>query len=146
MFAIRKYVCCTLFGLAAASIASADTVQTGHPNDTDCMAYSQAKLRACFEKQHRASFLALERAQGKARRALSAWDEDDKYIQTAQSRFDAANKAFVHYRETQCAFNAALGGGAVGSATQSRRLACEAKLNFIRIEQLKSAIANLPRE
>lgn len=146
MFAIRKYVCCAWLCMTATSTTSADVARTEQEIDDECSVYSQAELRICLEKQSRVIFSALERAQDKMRRSLATWDEDDKYIKMAQSRLEAANKAFGQYRETQCAFDAALGGGAVGGTIQSRRLVCEARLNLLQTQHIEKAIANLPRK
>ena len=75
---------------------------------------------------------------------LGKWDEDAKYVSSAKTKLQLSNKAFERYREAQCAVSASLGGGAIGHASDMRRLACLTELNDRRAEQLRAAFSDLP--
>jgi len=72
------------------------------------------------------------------RKDFFKWKEDKKYVDLAKMRFAASRKAFIEYRDKQCAFAASLGGGAIGHALETRRLACMTELNNRRAEQLRN--------
>jgi len=101
-------------------------------------------MRDCVEKRFQESEKALKQAEAEAFAALSRWDEDSKYAKLANRRLKAANTVFTRYRDSQCAFAASLGGGAIGSALETGRLACASELNDQRARQLKRAVADLP--
>jgi len=109
-----------------------------------CSAYSQAGMRECLEKKVDDSRNALKRAEDQVASTLSNWDDDPKYVNLARARFAASARAFTKYRQEQCAFAAALGGGAIGNALDIMRLACIAELNGRRAVQLSHAVADLP--
>lgn len=109
----------------------------------ECGAYSQAGMRECLERQVATSEQAIKEAEGTLKTALSRWDEDKKYVDLAQSRLAIASQVFKKNREAQCAFAAALGGGAVGNALDLKQLACMAELNYTRARQLESAAIEL---
>lgn len=109
-----------------------------------CSDGSQADMRACLAKKAADSATNLKQAEGKALAALGKWDEDAKYVSAAKARLDASGKAFAKYRDAQCAFNTALGGGAIGNALDMRRFACVYELNARRAEQLLGGVADLP--
>jgi len=75
---------------------------------------------------------------------LTKWDEDPKYSSQAKAKLIASNKAFGQYRDAQCAFASALGGGAIGNALEMGRLACVAELNGRRAFQLRDLVSDLP--
>lgn len=75
---------------------------------------------------------------------LSKWDEDTRYISVARARLRASNEVFRRYREEQCAFAAALGGGAIGNGLDMLRLACFYELDLTRAKQLESDATTLP--
>ncbi len=110
----------------------------------ECSAFSQAGMRDCLAKKAQDSQKALQQSEEKAASILSQWDEDDRYINQAKAKLAKSNKAFVKYREAQCAFASSLGGGAIGNALEMRRLACVAELNDRRAEQLRDAVSDLP--
>lgn len=110
----------------------------------ECKVFSQASLRECLTRKSRESTNALKVVDEKTIIALTRWDEDEKYISSAKERLAASTKAFAQYRQAQCAFAASLGGGAIGSALELRRLACIADLNNERAASLLSTVAGLP--
>lgn len=110
----------------------------------ECSAYSQAGMRDCLAQKARSSEQALKEAEKIVTAVLSKWDEDEKYVALAKTRFDASRKAFAEYRQAQCVFAASLAGGAIGGARDMGRLACLAELNGRRAEQLRNAVADLP--
>ncbi|KVH08011.1 MULTISPECIES: lysozyme inhibitor LprI family protein [Burkholderia] len=101
-------------------------------------------VRECLQRKQEDSEVELRRAEEKVRNAFAKWDEDSKFISLATTRLAASKKAFVKYREAQCAFASALGGGAIGNALEMRRLACVAELNNRRAAQLRDAVSDLP--
>ena len=110
----------------------------------ECSALSQAGMRDCLAKKAKDSQEALRQAEEKVASTLSKWDEDHKYINQARVKFAASNKDFAKYRDAQCAFASALGGGAIGNALNMQRLACVSELNNRRAEQLRDAVSDLP--
>jgi C4-dicarboxylate-specific signal transduction histidine kinase len=133
-----------LAGLVLACDAWAGTVQDERAAREECSAYSEAGMRECLAKKASASSAALKQAEDKVRNTLAKWDEDAKYVSLARSKLEASTKEFTKYRQAHCAFNASLGGGAIGNALEMMRLACVFELNIRRAEQLKSAIVDLP--
>jgi uncharacterized protein YecT (DUF1311 family) len=111
----------------------------------ECGALSQAGMRACLARKSAESQGALKRVESDLVSALAIWDEDAKYARLAKERLAASSRAFEQYRETQCAFASSLGGGAIGSALDMRRLTCAIELNDARTRLLSSDIAGLPR-
>lgn len=109
----------------------------------ECSAFSQAGMRECLAKHVTSSEQALKAAEGKLKAALSRWDEERRYVGVAGAKYSASVHAFERGRDAQCAFAAALGGGAVGNALEIRRLACVAASNYLRASQLESSVAGL---
>jgi len=109
-----------------------------------CSDGSQADMRACLARRAADSATDLKQAEEKALAALGKWDEDAKYVAAAKAKLDASGKAFAKYREAQCAFNTALGGGAIGNALDMRRFACLYEMNARRAGQLLGAMMDLP--
>lgn len=109
-----------------------------------CGAYSAAGMRECLTKKSHESTTALRRAEEQAIAALSKWDEDAKYVNLAKEKLGASSKAYAHYRDAQCAFASALGGGAIGNALELRRLSCLVGLNAGRTMQLHTDSSALP--
>lgn len=136
--------------LALPAQLSADTtsgrrVQDERAAREECSAYSQAGMRECLAKKAHNSEGALRQVEEKTISALSEWDEDAKYIALSKEKLRAANAAFAHYREAQCAFAASLGGGAIGNALEIGRLACVVELNNRRVEQLRNVIEDFEK-
>ncbi|MDR2207764.1 MAG: DUF1311 domain-containing protein [Azoarcus sp.] len=126
------------------SIAASNTpVQSERELRNEC-SYEISGVRECLQQKQQASDAELKRAEEKVRSALAQWDEDAKYIKLAESRLAASKKAFVKYRDEQCAFHSSLGGGAIGNALEMQRLACVAELNNRRAKQLQDAVSDLP--
>jgi uncharacterized protein YecT (DUF1311 family) len=109
-----------------------------------CSAYSEAGMRDCLAAKARESYNALVQVENQLRAALSRWDEDAKHIRLAQAKLAASDKAFIQYRDAQCAFAASLGGGAIGNALEMRRFACIAELNHRRAKLLHDALSGFP--
>jgi hypothetical protein len=109
-----------------------------------CGEFSQAGMRDCLVGKVDESRKVLKVAEAEASGRIAGWDEDPKYVNLAKVRLAASAKAFTAYRKEQCAFAAALGGGAIGNALEIRRLACEAELNHWRADQLQRALIDLP--
>ncbi|MDP3671415.1 MAG: lysozyme inhibitor LprI family protein [Telluria sp.] len=109
-----------------------------------CGALSQAGMRACLEGKSQESATALKQAENKAVDTLSKWDEDAKYIFLAKQRLTASSKAYEQYREAQCAFASSIGGGAIASALELRRLACLIGLNTRRTAHIRAMVSSLP--
>ncbi len=106
--------------------------------------YAKSGIRGCLEEKAKASETALRQEEDNVRTSLAKWDEDAKYINLAKTRFDASSKEFAKYRKAQCEFAGSLGGGAIGNALETMRLACVFELNAARTEQLKRAVSELP--
>jgi hypothetical protein len=116
------------------------------PNPEDgCGALSQAGMRGCLTKKAADSQAWLKRAEHEAAAGLSGWDDDVRYVKRAKEKLAHASREFERYRETQCAFASALGGGAIAGALELRRLACTIDLNEARARSLGDSIATLPR-
>lgn len=110
----------------------------------ECSAFSQAGMKDCLGKNAKNSRKALRLAEEKVARTLSEWNEDQKYINQAEFKLEASNRDFVKYRDAQCGFASSLGGGAIGTALDMRRLACVSELNNRRAGQLHDAVSDLP--
>ncbi|WP_454725042.1 MULTISPECIES: lysozyme inhibitor LprI family protein [Cupriavidus] len=109
-----------------------------------CGTGSQADMRDCLAGKAHASEHALKQAEQRAVAALAAWDEDAKYATAAVRALRASGAAFARYRDAQCEFATALGGGAAGNTREILGLACVAALNAQRARQLGDAVADLP--
>lgn len=127
---------------AGAAPGGGVTVRTERDMRAEC-GFASEGLRECVERKARASAVELKEAQIAALAAVSGWTEDQRYVVAASSKLASAEQAFARYRTAQCGFAYALGGGAIGSALDVRRLACEAEQNFIRAAQLRSAALDL---
>lgn len=144
MRTMSRYLSILALALVANCSAWADGVQDKQSAREECSAYSAAGMRDCLEKKAGASGVALRKAENIVRKALDKWDEDMQYVNIAKSKFEASSKEFLHYRDTYCAFNASLGGGAIGNALEIRRLACVVELNVSRTQQIENAVSDLP--
>jgi hypothetical protein len=111
----------------------------------ECGAMSQAGMRECLVRKAADSQTLLKRAEDSVVAALGQWDEDARYANLAKKRLDTSNKTFEQYRGAQCALASSLGGGAIASALELRRLACTVELNKERAASLENSIAALPR-
>ncbi|MES2741150.1 MAG: lysozyme inhibitor LprI family protein [Pseudomonadota bacterium] len=106
----------------------------------ECSTGSQAGIRDCLAKKVEESQKGLRRSEANLSNVLSKWDEDDKYIILAKDKLDKSSKEFIKYRQSQCEFSSALGGGAAGNTYEIRRLACVAELNSKRSKQLRDFV------
>jgi hypothetical protein len=109
-----------------------------------CSGSSEAGIRECLLKKSDESERALKQAIDKASIKLSKWDEDPQYVVAAQETLKASEQAFEQYREAQCQYAWALGGGAIGNALEVRRLACVVELNARQVQLIASSISSLP--
>jgi hypothetical protein len=109
-----------------------------------CGANSQAGMRDCLTHVVAGSASSLAQAEEKMAVGLKRWDEDGRFVALAAKRLLVSKKVLVEYRDAQCAFAAALGGGAVPNALELRRLACVYALNRERIAQLTRLADDLP--
>jgi len=96
-----------------------------------------------LEQKAKISERALTQAEEKLNAAFATWDVDAKYVTLSKSNFSDSTKIFSNYRKAQCELSASLGGAAIGTALQLRRLACIAELNNRRAAQLRGAAADL---
>lgn len=131
MRVIFSAVIAAFLELSSAAIAS-ERVETDA-----CSEYSQAEMRQCLKSKANESDAALKHAQQSTRDAISRWDEEPQYVALAIKRFDESTVAFEQLRLKRCAFEASLGGGAIGAALETRRLKCFVKLNRIHLEWLR---------
>jgi len=132
------------YSLLTSMSAHAASPQNERTIREQCSDASEAGMHDCLEKKARESETALKDAERKTNDALGKWDEDAKYVSSAKTKLQLSNKAFERYREAQCAVSASLGGGAIGHASDMRRLACLTELNDRRAEQLRAAFSDLP--
>ena len=109
-----------------------------------CGVFPQAEMRVCLEKKSAESGEALRHAEKQAFSVLSRWNEDVKFIILAKAKLKASSKAYEQYRDAQCSFVSALGGGAIGNALELRRFSCIIDLNLQRARQLDTETAALP--
>ncbi|MDR5779431.1 DUF1311 domain-containing protein [Caballeronia sp. LZ065] len=126
------------------SSAPLAAVESEHESRLACSEFSQAGLRDCLAAKASESESKLEHAERDAAVTLSRWDEDDRYVRSAQNNLVQANRAFRHYRATQCGLIASLTGGAAGNAHDIGQLACAASLNTARADDLRNATSSLP--
>jgi hypothetical protein len=131
-----------ILALPAVSRSASCTLDESALRD-ECGAYSQAGMRECLVKHVATSEQAIKEAEDRMKAALSRWDEDKKYVDVAKSRLVTASRVFNKNREAQCAFAAALGGGAIGNALEIKRLACVAELNYARARQVEAIAVEL---
>lgn len=116
-------------GLSAAGPAFArDKVEPPSALE-QCSEGSQAEMRVCLMGQAQQSEAALRKAESSVLTAISKWDEDEKYITHAKDQLRLSKKRFAEYRDAHCAFHISLGGGAIMSGLEQRRLACISDLN-----------------
>ncbi|MDR5820188.1 lysozyme inhibitor LprI family protein [Caballeronia sp. LZ043] len=126
------------------STAPLAAVESDHDLRLACSDASQAGMRDCLTAKAAESESKLANAERDAARALSRWDEDDRYIRTAQENLARANRAFRQYRTAQCGLIASLSGGAAGNAHDIGQLSCVASLNTARADDLRHTISRLP--
>lgn len=144
MCTVKAALTCLFTALSLASAWAEDAAQSARAALDECSSHPQAGMRECMAKKVSASNVALKQAEDQARSALAKWDEDAKYVKLAVARLNASSREFSRYREATCAFEASLGGGAIGSALEVRRMTCILDLNLRRAEQLGSAASELP--
>lgn len=109
-----------------------------------CSYDSQAGMHDCLAENVRESSRVLASAEKKLASALARWDERPKFVRKAGRQFISANAAYLTYRDAQCTFAYALGGGAIGNALELRSLACVYGLNMERAGQLTHLASTLP--
>lgn len=105
---------------------------------------SQVDMHDCLQKKSRDSEAALLSAERKVQAALAKWDEDVRFRDVARANLSASRRAFLKYRNAQCTFRTALGGGAIGNGLDMLRYVCIYEMDMRRARQLQEAVAVLP--
>lgn len=139
MRAIKRFDWALVLSLLVGTMAVAQ-----QPTVEDCDALSQAQRLGCLGRRVAASQEKLRQAEIVVVNRITHWDEDDRQVRQAGARLAAAKREFAKFRELHCEFVASLGGGAIGSAIEARRLICVADLNTARAASLRDAVAELP--
>jgi uncharacterized protein YecT (DUF1311 family) len=120
--------------------------QTRDTNISDlCTEFSQAEMRTCLQEEVRKSTAALGRGNLQMTQALNAWDETPRYRTAALTALRRSESAFVAYRKSHCAFDASLGGGAIGTALDSRSMRCIIQFNLERVGWLDAKAKAIPK-
>lgn len=142
-----------IFVIAATAVilSNAYGANQKHPDPVEdvlekCSYESQAGMRDCLTKNVSESSRVLISAEKKLVLALKQWNEQPKFVSKASDQLISSNDAYLKYRDAQCAFASALGGGAIGNALELRRLACIFGLNMERAEHLIHLASSLPRK
>ncbi|MDR3157887.1 MAG: DUF1311 domain-containing protein [Zoogloeaceae bacterium] len=105
--------------------------------------FSMIAVGECIERKAQASETALKEAEKKLRAALDKWIEDERFIRLAKTKLTASSKAFLRYREAQCAFARSLHGSAISHGML--RNACIAEQNNRRAAQIVAYAAGVPQ-
>lgn len=148
---MRLKTMCVLAGALSLSNAHAHAVDRKKPDLVEevleeCSHDSQAGMHDCLSKNVRESLKALASAEKKLAAAINRWDEQPKFVAKARAQLISSNAAYLNYRDAQCTFAYALGGGAIGNALELRSLACTFGLNTERATQLTRLASTLPRK
>lgn len=98
---------------------------------------SQAEISSCVVAQARILDLALDKALGFAKDAAKELDAVTER-EAAMPALNAAQGAWLSYRDTHCAYKAALLGGGSGSGIAEGT--CRVGMTRQRIEQLMKAL------
>ena len=101
-------------------------------------------INECLAAKVEASKAELRDARRFAIQRLESWDEDARYRRLAISRLRATEAPFERHRKAHCDSAASMGGGAIGHAMDTRRLACVADLNHRQAELLRGLVAARP--
>jgi len=109
----------------------------------DCEGYSQADRLVCLRHAATASEGELAQARKALLTAIAQWDESAKYQAIARRQLSAADRAFAAHRVAHCDLHKSLGGGAIGSGLEMRRLVCVAATNAARTAQLRQMAERL---
>lgn len=107
---------------------------------------TQANMRRCLASAAAESAADLAQAEREAVAAIARWDEDARYRLAASAALRQSQRSFEQDRAVQCAFAAALGGGAIGNALALRRFACMTDLNRMRAAWLRRQGRALPAQ
>ena len=141
------------FFIAATAVilSNAYGANQNHPDPVEdvlekCAYESQAGMRDCLARSVSESSRVLISAEKKLVSALKQWDEQPKFVSKARDRLISSDDAYLKYRDAQCAFASALGGGAIGNALELRRLACIFGLNTERAAHLTRLASSLSRK
>jgi hypothetical protein len=130
--------------IVAFTLPTATVAQGTNISDL-CTEFSQAEMRPCLQEEVRKSFAALGRSNLNMTQALSAWDETSRYRNAAIAALRRSETAFSAYRKSLCAFDASLGGGAIGTALESRSMRCVIQLNLERSSWLDAKAKAIPK-
>lgn len=131
-------------GFCAAAPSFARDTTTRYAALEQCAEHSQAEIRVCLMNQAKQSEAALRKAESFVLTAITKWDEDEKYAADAKDRLRLSSKRFSEYRDAQCAFHTALGGGAILNGLEQRRLSCISELNNKQAAMYMDEVSSLP--
>lgn len=142
----RFRIICLSAVLLLGNLPDSALSQTQVANIADlCTEFSQAEMRTCLQEEVRKSTAALGRGTLQMIQALNAWDETPRYRAAALTALRRSETAFVAYRKSHCAFDASLGGGAIGTALDSRSMRCIIQLNLERAGWLDAKAKAIPK-
>jgi len=130
--------------LAIAPAASAGQAPPPGQSTEECDG-SQAERLACLQRTAARAGGDVTQAEQALLTALRRWDEEPRFAAAARQRLAESRTAYARYRAAQCGLHAALGGGAIGSALEMRRLNCAAALDSVRAGELRRLASQLPR-
>ena len=131
--------------LVAANPAAAQKADIGERELREACGFHPDGINVCLSAKVHESETRLRAAHDYAYKQIALWDEYPKYKQLARTRLRTADMAYAKYREAHCAFAASIGGGVLGYALETRRLACVAALNDRRAESLQSFTVGLEK-
>lgn len=98
-------------------------------------ARSHVEMRACIRAKMEESARELRKAEDEMRKALRAWREEPRFIQSSAAKFEDSIKEFHRYRQAQCELSASLAAG--GNSQDDLRLSCISEVNSKRVAQIK---------
>ncbi len=129
---IRTAFVSSLLLISSLSPISADTAM-----ECGVQVSSQVEIASCVDAQVRILNQALDEAIGFAQDAASELDRVNER-DVALPALEAAQTAWVAYRDTQCSYSAALFGG--GSGAGIAEGACHVELTRSRIAELMDSL------
>jgi uncharacterized protein YecT (DUF1311 family) len=124
---------------AAVALAAPATVRADRGKAMEecrAAAKTRADLRKCLEHKAAQAQKVLDRTALSVRSEMQALDQHASVKIDAEQRFEAAQEAFVQYRDAQCKWRAAAAGNILGTVYQ----ACMADVTSARVAQLEQAL------
>lgn len=120
--------------LLAASLAFdpafSQAALTGERALRDECSFDPNGINECLHAKVDQSLTRLREARASAAGHIKSRRVDTGRGQPARTLLAIADDAYARYRHAHCAFGASMGGGAIGHALETGRLACVADLNF----------------